>query len=181
MKKLCLCLSILSLLLVFTGQYSVAATYKWVDSSGVMHFSDNPESVPLKYRNQVKNLDTSGSVVVSDPSAVNPEPVLQPDSSRSTQEEPAGAIKGKDYWQMRFLAIKLEQKGLKANLETNKGKLTEARHKWLTTQRRADRQALNQIEDDMARDEGRIKELDKKLEELDAEATRSAVPFEWRQ
>lgn len=180
MKKLILCLLITSLQLVFAGQYSVAATYKWVDGNGVMHFSDNPESVPLKYRNQAKDPDPAGSVDVSEPSAINPEPVRQPDPSRSAQEEPARSEKGKDYWQMRFSAIRLEQKGLKGNLETSKGKLAEARHKWLTTQRRADRQALNQIEDEMARDEGRIKELDKKLEELDAEATRSAVPFEWR-
>jgi hypothetical protein len=181
MKKLILCLLISSVLLVFTGQYSAAATYKWVDANGVMHFSDNPESVPLKYRNQAKDLDPSGSVDVAEPPAVNPEPVRQPDPSSSPQEEAAISGKGKDYWKMRFSAIRLEQNGLKGNLEASKGKLAEARHKWLTTQRRADRQALNQIENDMARDESRIKELDKKLEDLDAEATRSAVPFEWRQ
>ena len=48
-------LLVLTLCLMFGGVVSIhAETYRWNDEQGVIHFTDSPESIPKKYRNQVK-------------------------------------------------------------------------------------------------------------------------------
>jgi hypothetical protein len=159
---------------------SMAAMYKWEDSNGV-HFSDNPASIPGKYRNKAINLEPKESNAITDANrdvAVTPEP-------KQSQPPPAQELKsadnGRDYWVQRFTTIRSELKGLKEGLKGKKERMNEFRRKWLVTQRRAERQSLNLMEDEINRDEERITELERQLEALDAEAARNSVPFEWRQ
>jgi chromosome segregation ATPase len=174
-----LLLFFLQILLV--GNYSVAAMYKWEDSKGGIHFTDNPDSIPAKYRKNAINRDSREN---SSPTSVNIETPAQQAQSEPVQpaaKESSVVEKGREYWQPRFNAIRTELKGLKAGLEGKRERMNEYRRKWLVTQKRVERQSFNQIEDEINKDEERIKDLEKQLEALDAEAARNAVPFEWRQ
>jgi len=44
----------LFLLAAFSPANSSATTYKWIDSGGTMHFSDNFDDIPPEYRNNLK-------------------------------------------------------------------------------------------------------------------------------
>jgi clan AA aspartic protease (TIGR02281 family) len=44
------------LLAVFSSPNSFATTYKWIDSGGTMHFSDNFDDIPPEYRNNLKTI-----------------------------------------------------------------------------------------------------------------------------
>ena len=58
-------LSIISLILLLTGNILFAETYKFMDSSGNLHFVERADQVPAQYRNQVPALVTP--VVKLDP------------------------------------------------------------------------------------------------------------------
>lgn len=56
MKRLIFILTTAFIFLISAISYS--ETFKWVDKNGVVHFSDNIESVPKQYRNQIKVIET---------------------------------------------------------------------------------------------------------------------------
>lgn len=58
-----------------------AETYRWMDSRGVMHFSDSLESVPAAYRKKVK---VSDDITIRDP-RIREE--LQQQEQRAREEE----------------------------------------------------------------------------------------------
>jgi hypothetical protein len=163
------------LLIVLCENYSVAAVYQWEDKKGVVHFTDNPETIPAKYRNSVKtDLKNDDS---SPPSNYAIPPVhQQPDSSPPMRD----IDKGEDYWRSRYALLRMEIKGLRDGFVVKKDQMNEFRRKWLVTQKRVERQSMNRLEDEIGRDEERIKELERQLESLDGEAARNAVPLEWR-
>jgi hypothetical protein len=181
MTRLTFLLLVLFLQILLVVNFSVAAMYKWEDSKGGVHFSDNPDSIPLKYRKNAINRDAREgspptSVNIKTPTQQVPTEPVQSDAINSPVVE-----KGRDYWQTRFNGLRTELNGLKAGLEAKRERMNEYRRKWLVTQKRVERQSFNQIEDEINKDEERIKDLEKKLEALDSEAARNAVPFEWRQ
>lgn len=179
MEKLTLCLLSAVLISFVSALHAPAAMYRWVDGKGITHFTDKAESIPAKYRNQANELDSTE--VMDDPAPASMQnQTTGPESSNRSSMESDLQDKGKGYWQMRYSALRLERKALETTIDSSKSKLNEARHKWVTSQKRADRQALNQIEADIAGNEEQLKVLDKKLEDLDNEATRQAVPFDWR-
>lgn len=47
-------LMIMVCLLLGASGYASAETFTWTDERGVIHFTDSPESIPAKFRNQVK-------------------------------------------------------------------------------------------------------------------------------
>lgn len=180
MKTMTFLLLATILQIMLMGDFSVAAVYKWEDAQGAVHFTDNPDAIPLKYRNKAKNLEPNETF--SEPVA-NKESSLpqQAESVQPPETQNAGDSRGKEYWQMRFNTIRNDIKFIKDGLPGKRERMEEYRHKWVVKQKRADRQTLNQIEDDIRSDEEKIKDLEKQLDMLDVEASRSAVPMEWRQ
>lgn len=63
-----------SVLLLFSILPAECETYKWVDDKGVMNFSDDPSSVPRKYRKQIAA------------PADSHQPVREPSAARSTEK-----------------------------------------------------------------------------------------------
>jgi hypothetical protein len=73
---------VLTVTMILVSSLNCAAeTYRWTDSSGVMHFSDNLESVPVAYRKKVK---ISDDITISDP-RIREE--LQQQEQRAREEE----------------------------------------------------------------------------------------------
>jgi hypothetical protein len=44
--------------LLFISQLSYAETYKWVDEKGTVHFTDDPATIPEKYRDKANSRTT---------------------------------------------------------------------------------------------------------------------------
>ncbi|HTP64430.1 MAG TPA: glutaredoxin family protein [Geobacteraceae bacterium] len=77
MNLLCGAVLILSVILV---ESAMGNFYSYTDSKGEIHFVDDIDKVPKKYRNQLKNADPQGSVNVMDTS--------RPARFRSAQDDP---------------------------------------------------------------------------------------------
>jgi len=173
MKTITLSFFLISLQLFCLVHCPQAAVYRWVDGNGSVHFSDNPETIPQKYKKQAETIDQGGD---NKPTDVQ----VQSGVVQSPLQTPPVTDKGQEYWHNRFNDLNVKLKGLKEGLDIKRKTMIEYRHKWLTNQKRTDRQALNQIEVEIGRDEEQIKDIENQLESLDAEAARNAVPFEWR-
>lgn len=167
-------------LIVITENGSVAALYQWQDGKGGVHFTDNPESIPAAYRKKatVRDLNDHEIPPVSD--TAKPVDRQQGEPLPALQKDTSPPEKGMEYWQMRYGSLRSELKRLKDGLGTKKEEMSSYRHKWLVSQKRVEHQNMNQVEGEIAKDETRIKELEKQLEALDVEAARNAVPLDWR-
>jgi len=177
MKTLMVFLLMMCLQFLTAGTYSSAAVYSWKDSRGVTHFTDTPESIPPEFLEKAVNRDLkeSYSEVSDSEPPVHPQvryPVI------TSSERPGGMSRGG--WQNRYASLRREISGLKAGISAKKEKMTEYRRKWITSRKRGERQNMNTMEGEIARDEERIRDLEKQLEALDLEAARNAVPLDWR-
>lgn len=155
-----------------------AAVYEWVDESGVVHFTDNADKIPRKYEKKVR-------VKASDDGSVNVTPSTVPSAhtpagqAADVDTNPARLDEG--LWRSRFATLREEKSRIEKELPAKREKLVTLRRKRAIYQRGSDRTAYNEQNGEIERDEARIKELDQKLQELDAAASRVGVPMEWRQ
>ncbi|GFO66641.1 hypothetical protein GMLC_02200 [Geomonas limicola] len=159
-----------------------AAFYTWVDAQGVTHFTDNPDTIPAKYRHRAKEMN-----IADEPSAVKP-PVPASPSGPSTQTdsvlqaEPASyGGKSAGWWRDSFAALRNRLKTLQDGLPEKQNKLAELRRKRIIYTRVQDRVAVNSMQAEVSADELHIAELQKQLADLDRQATQAGVPSELRQ
>ena len=160
------------LLLPLLASPTQAAVFQWIDDAGVVHFTDDAKSIPAKYRSKTRTLELPEAA----PAGASQQPAPQ-------LPEPRAAFAGghsEGWWRQRFAALKGEVKLLQDGLQTKQAKLVELRRARTIYQRGRDREAINALEAEMAADEKRIADLLKQLDVLDQEATRQAVPGEWR-
>ncbi|GAB7027531.1 DUF4124 domain-containing protein [Geotalea toluenoxydans] len=168
---------LMSVCLWMPASQSQAAVYQWVDDKGVVHFTDNADKIPSKYLNKVRERESvNGSVTVT-PSTV--QPGKQPDSGDTVDRAPVREDEG--VWRSRFSGLREEKKQVERGLVAKKEKLATLRRKKATYGRGSDRTAYYDQYAEIERDETRIKELEQRLRDLDAEAGRAGVPLEWRQ
>jgi hypothetical protein len=81
--------AILSVLLMMPLQLS-AATYRWVDSSGGIHFTDDPSNIPARYRPRATELSEQPQ---------NPAPVIMesaPSTERTAMKRYSSSMRSKD-------------------------------------------------------------------------------------
>ncbi len=160
-----------------------AALYQWTDDRGVINFTDNPDSVPAKYRKRVKKRpsinmegDESGSI--------------QQEGESPQTTEPAPAFENQpllygghneDWWRSQFKSLRSELKNIQDGLPAKKEELEAARRKMTIYAYPRYRKAYYDLLADIEKDNNRIKELNGQLESLDNEASRAGVPMDWRQ
>ena len=155
------------------------ATYEWLDDKGVVHFTDDPDRIPSKYLKRVKERDSvkgEPAKPAPPPAAESAAPVVPADKG----ERLYGGY-GEDWWRASFAGLRAEIKSIEDGLPAKKDRLNVLRRKRVLYQRGSDRVSFNEMDDDIGRDEARIKELREKLSALDAQASRDGVPSEWRQ
>lgn len=171
--------ALLSVFLWIQTSESQAAVYQWVDDKGVVHFTDNADKIPSKYLNKVRERESvNGSVTVT-PSTVKPSKQSDRGSGDAAGRVPVG--ENEEMWRSRFSGLREEKKQIEAGLEAKKEKLAILRRKKALYLRGSDRTAYYEKNTEIERDEARIKELEQRLRDLDAEAARAGVPTEWRQ
>jgi len=159
-----------------------AATYQWVDSQGVMHFTDDPDKIPFKYRNKARQLDLSPVPGEKAPPPAQPQrqPVVEP----APPVEKANSLyagHNETWWRASFRARYDEMRLIQQALPDKKEKLNILRRKRIIYQKPGYRTAYHDMLAEIEKDEARIKEVQKLLADLNAEADRSGVPQEWRQ
>ncbi len=168
-------LILLFLIMVFASVVH-AETYQWTDSGGGVHFTDNLDNVPAKYRKKVRKVDVSPVIETTT------EPQHRPSSPPAGQKEAAGLYGGHDemWWRSSFSALRDEMKTIQDGLPAKKEKFAEAHRRHVIYSKPRDRIAQNEFDQQIKEDEARLAELRDQLGKLEDEATRAGVPMEWR-
>jgi hypothetical protein len=108
-------------LALFALSPALADTYQWTDDSGAVNFTDNPDKVPAKYRNNVIKRDVTPETPPED--TVKKQPPEAP--KRAPQPEVKKQIPDENQqycgqsgagWKSRFAAIRTETKQLEESL-----------------------------------------------------------------
>jgi DNA repair exonuclease SbcCD ATPase subunit len=116
-------------------------------------------------------------------------PAAVQDVQRKTPAAPESAAKEKEllygghneeWWRSAFAKIREELKTIQDKLPEEKQDLEAARRKMAIYQYPKYRQAYYDLKSEIEKDEARIEELNKQLESLDNDASRAAVPLDWR-
>lgn len=193
MKSILLLICVMAMAATASGEI-----YKWTDSRGEEHFTDNPDKIPAKYRNKAREMDVKPVIQETE----------QPSQTELKSDEPAAQklFGGHDekWWRSRYKALRAEIKGIQDNLPDKKAELSVLRHSWVISMGRTPkagesttvgtltnksalstpgqhREAYYKKKTEIEGDEARINELQNKITELDGEAARAGVPLEWRQ
>lgn len=171
---------IAGMLVICAATATYAATYEWTDAAGVLHFTDNPDSIPARYRDRVKERESirgeppaagqDGSVNVTPPPGTPP--------VAATPTEYGGH--DETWWRGRFGGLHRLIKGLEDGLVAKRARLEELRRKRALYQRGSDRAAYYALMKEIDGDEATVKESQKSLDDLNDEASREGVPAEWR-
>jgi hypothetical protein len=169
----------LLLLLFFLGHTAAyGAFFKWVDDSGVVHFTDNRNKIPKKYRKQAKKLSIQDDSPQTNPPQAAAPATIQP--SPAAQELTYGG-QNERWWKEQFSKLRTQVQSLQNSLVQKNAKLTELRRKRAIYFRAQDRVAINEMQDSIAADESKLSDTLKQLDDLDQRATRDGVPSDWRQ
>ncbi|HJV34931.1 DUF4124 domain-containing protein [Geomonas sp.] len=168
------------ILLIHSAAY--AAFFKWVDESGVTHFTDSRNKIPKKYRKQAKELTMLEDSSPAHPTQeAAPTPVQQPAAQQPpANQEPTYGGHNAPWWKDQFSKLKAQVKDLQASLAQKNAKLAELRRKRALYFRAQDRVAINEMQDSIAADESKLSDTLKQLDDLDQQATREGVPADWR-
>ena len=158
---------------------ALAETFEWKDDAGGVHFTDNPESIPAKYRNRVRERESvGGGEVKTFPPAPLTSPakeVIAPAGPESYGGHPLS------WWRSGYAGLKGEQERLQKEIEEQREKVNTLHRKRLIFERASDRTALNQAREELARKEASAEELRTRMTDLEAEANKAGVPTRWQE
>ena len=149
--------------------------YKWTDSQGGEHFTDNSDKIPAKYRHKAREMDVS-PVIQKTEQATSAE-----QKTATPAEEKLFGGHNEKWWRSRYKALRGEMKGIQDNLPEKRDRLNELRRQLYTFSKPSGRIAYNDMYAEIGKDEARITDLQKQLQDLDTSAAKSGVPLDWRQ
>jgi hypothetical protein len=171
---------------LFLAAGAQAATYQWTDNKGVVHFSDDPDRIPAQYQKKARRLDGDDgpAPATAAPRAAEPAEPAAP--------VPAGAAgdfycgKSAASWIGQFKSLREERRALAAALPEKEKELQRKRTKYLSRTGRGagyyqQKKEYLALSDEYGKAKARLEELDGQLASLDAEASRCALPLEFRQ
>lgn len=159
-----------------------ADTYQWVDDSGVMNFTDNPESVPKKYQKKVKIIRSeSGEPGATTSSPASPTPSVSQPAMESSPRANLYGGHDESWWRSRYAGLRGEIKALQDGLPAKREELENLRRKLVVYTFARNREAYQAKLAEIQQDEARISDLTAQLANLDNEAAAAGVPFSWRQ
>jgi uncharacterized protein DUF4124 len=165
-------------LLLFSGTAYCDMTYEWTDDRGGVHFTDDPATVPKKYRGKIRATGT----LEMEPSAVS-----QPDMTPARKPEPQARSEelygglSLNGWRDSYAALRNREELLKKNVEDARRRHATAHRKKTVLQRAKDRQELMQAKDDLDKAEAALAENAMRIEQLEADAAKAGVPAIWRE
>jgi hypothetical protein len=158
--------------------------YQWTDSSGTVHFTDNPMRIPEKHSGKVKKREYIQGEVMS-----------KQDNRKSESVKPIPANKaiqlccGHDegWWRERYSSLRTRIRQIKEAAPEKQTRLRELHYSMCASvdqpykgSHRENKTAYRKLHQEIRDDEEKIVELEKELEALEVEAPRCSVPLEWR-
>jgi Domain of unknown function (DUF4124) len=155
------------------------ATYEWSDSQGVVHFTDDPDRIPDKYRLKARELNVQP--VTGEKESTSPPPPAAATIPAPAKAVPSYGGHDEEWWRSSFQALRDEIKTIQDNLPGKRDKLAVLGRKRTLYHKATDRTAFNELNAGIEKDEARITDLQKRLAELETAAATAAVPLEWRQ
>lgn len=158
---------------MFAFSVAQAEVYQWVDRQGVVHFTDDLDNVPARYRKKVKTIESAAPGERPIPPAAAPAPAAKKAELYGGRDQ--------NWWSTTFRMARGELRTAREQLAGKQESLTALRRKRVIYQRTRDRIAYNELKEEIGRDEEKIKQLQEKLANLESEADRAGVPPEWRQ
>jgi hypothetical protein len=182
-------------MLVWSSSPVLGETYQWEDAQGVVHFTDNAEKIPAKYRNRVRQRESLS--VEPRTASPTPDPALPTVAGDQKKKERLTAGQTAEAWQQRFLQLQQELASATTLLEEKKAELQRAHRAYVISlgaaQAKYDKNkkdmkgyALNTIAAkrkayydllaEIPQAEERVKALNDKVQALQAEAEAAGVP-----
>jgi len=146
--------------------------YEWTDDRGNVSYTDNPDSVPAKYRSRAKVRDEAmkgNEKPGGDVPQAQAEPTKSPDLYGG---RPLSS------WQASYAKKSGELEALQAKLNELKDEQNRARRKKVIYQRPADRRALLVKNQEVEAAEARVKVAEKELADLRSQAENSGITIE---
>jgi hypothetical protein len=169
---------IVLVLVMFACPAVQAEIFEWIDGQGVVHFTDDLDKVPAKFRGKVQ-IKTPGAGRDGGATAekVQPPGVAAPPPNVKKQ-----LYGGHDenWWRSSFNVAQGELKKLQDQLAEKNQSLTELHRKRVIYQKPSDRVAYNALAEEISGDEEKLKALQAQFAALQAEADNAGVPQEWR-
>jgi hypothetical protein len=153
---------------------ALAGVYEWTDSQGGVHFTDNADKIPAKYRNKAREKELQPVIEIKSEPAQAVTPTVQ-----STPSSYGGH--DETWWRASYSGLREEMKNIQENLPDKRDRLTELRRKREIFQKTSGRIAYYDMLKEIERDETRVKVLQKELDDLDDKAAKAGVPLGWRQ
>jgi len=150
--------------------------WQWVDERGVVHFTDSPDSVPKKYREQIDHRELPGEREESSGTA---------GETKGEMEKPRDRYgRGEEYWVKRTNEIKEQLNRAQKEYERVRLEYNDLIAQYNATRSRAKRRQyqkeLESLQDEL---NGRSEDIDRTKEILEKtlpeEAERAGVPVEW--
>lgn len=174
---------LLSMLFIGFITMAQADIYQWVDSKGVVNFTDDIDTIPKKYQKKVKIISTgeasdSGAVAGSSSPAAQEEPKAQPAEQPQRQMTYGGH--DERWWRSQYSGLRGEIAQLQANLPAKREEAEQLRRQLVIYTYARNRVAYQDKLAEIKRDEERIATLTGQLSDLDTQAAAAGVPFEWR-
>jgi hypothetical protein len=174
---------ILSMLFIGFSMIAHADIYRWVDSKGVVNFTDDIDTIPKKYQKKVKIIskgEASDGAAVTGPSqpSVQEAPKAQPVEQAQQQKTYGGH--DEEWWRSQYAGLRGEIAQLQANLPSKRDEAEQLRRQLVIYTYARNRVAYQDKLAEIQRDEERISTLTGQLSDLDIQAAAAGVPFEWR-
>ena len=166
-----------TVMVLILGTPAWADVYEWTDEQGAVHFTDNPERVPAKYRQKVQQRESITGE--PRPTQAQPEPTVRAPEALPQQELYGGH--DLNWWRKEYRSLRTAIDGLSAEMAKAQEDVTVARRKKLILQRERDRETLSQKREALAAKESRLGELQKRLDDLESAAARAGVPARWQE
>jgi hypothetical protein len=179
MVKIC---SFIVLLVFMCTGISLAESYKWVDDSGTVHFTDDLSQVPKKYSKKVRTIgDVGPSESATGETVGDAEPMKGKENSPAAGGIPgeSGQKKDKLYGGKSGGDWKNEFSSLKADLGATDDQIAELNARLSDTSRMSRTEYLS-IQNSIKNFRYHRDEVNKKLADLNEDASRVGLPGEFR-
>lgn len=160
---------LLTAVLLLISQPASGQLYEWTDENGSVNFTDNPDSVPAKYRNRVRtreSVDNEAPKAVEKPAAQTPV---------QTAPRPSPRVELYDghplsWWQSKYSVLSAKVVAVQGELAKLKGEEDIARRKKRVLQRGVDRRAFAVKAQEVAAKEAEVTAAEKDLAAFTSQA-----------
>jgi hypothetical protein len=170
------------------------AVYHWVDGEGVMHFTDDPGSIPPKFRPAASRMQTQELGVVQTKEAPAPEgvevveqklvlePQAQPQAQPQAPAEP-DPMQLERQWRSAFKVVNRKVEELESSLAAEKKRLETSMNQTVYNPLTGLYVPTNEaelIQERIRKAELELKQTRDELDDLERDASRHSIPREWR-